>query len=137
MKGRYNGCQMSLIGSRIPRSQRLAQLPVQLSPAARQRLKWFDFYEAHGRNARLTCRHFGISPQTFYRWQRRYHPGHLQTLESRSRRPHRVRQPTAAPELIDAVLRLRQQYPRWGKDKLVVLLRRQGHRVSTSMVGGS
>jgi transposase InsO family protein len=33
------------------------------------------------------------------------------------------------------VLRLREQYPRWGKDKLVVLLRREGVEVSTSMVG--
>ena len=34
-----------------------------------------------------------------------------------------------------AVLHLREQYPRWGKDKLVVLLRRQGWQLSTSMVG--
>jgi transposase InsO family protein len=33
------------------------------------------------------------------------------------------------------VLQLRQQYPRWGKDKLVVLLGREGVEVSTSMVG--
>jgi putative transposase len=33
------------------------------------------------------------------------------------------------------VLKLREQYPRWGKDKLVVLLRKQGFKVSTSMVG--
>jgi len=33
------------------------------------------------------------------------------------------------------VLRLREEYPRWGKDKLVVLLRREGRSVSTSMVG--
>jgi putative transposase len=33
------------------------------------------------------------------------------------------------------VLKLREQYPRWGKDKLVVLLRREGVVVSTSMVG--
>lgn len=31
--------------------------------------------------------------------------------------------------------RLRQQYPRWGKDKLIVLLRRQQMHLSTSMVG--
>ena len=37
--------------------------------------------------------------------------------------------------MAQAVLRLRQQYPRWGKDKLVVLLRREGRAVSTSMVG--
>ena len=34
-----------------------------------------------------------------------------------------------------AVLHFREQYPRWGKDKLVVLLRGQGWAVSTSMVG--
>jgi len=34
-----------------------------------------------------------------------------------------------------AVLHLREQYPRWGKDKLVVLLRQEGWQVSTSMVG--
>ena len=33
------------------------------------------------------------------------------------------------------MLKLREEYPRWGKDKLVVLLREQSHRVSTSMVG--
>ena len=34
-----------------------------------------------------------------------------------------------------AVLHLREQYPRWGKDKLVVMIRDRGWQVSTSMVG--
>ncbi len=34
-----------------------------------------------------------------------------------------------------ATQRLREDYPRWGKDKLVVLLQRQGFNSSTSMVG--
>jgi len=37
--------------------------------------------------------------------------------------------------LAERVLRLREEYPRWGKDKLVVLLREEGFEVSTSMVG--
>jgi transposase-like protein len=135
MVGRYESVSMSIYGRVIPRGEQVARLGVALSPPARQRLRWFDYYGAHGRNARLTCRHFGISPQTFYRWRRRYHSGHLQTLEGASRRPRRVRQPTASPELVEAVLALRQLYPRWGKDKLVVLLRRHGRTVSTSMVG--
>jgi transposase InsO family protein len=94
-----------------------------------------DYYESHGHNARLTCRYFGISPQTFYRWRRRYDPHNLRTLEDRSRRPRRRRQPTWSLELAQTVLRLREQYPRWGKDKLVVLLRREGWSASTSMVG--
>jgi len=94
-----------------------------------------DYYRSHGENASLTCRHFGISRQSFYRWKRRYDPRDLRSLEERSHRPRRLRQPTWSHELVMAVLHMREQYPRWGKDKLVVLLRKQGWRVSTSMVG--
>lgn len=134
MKGRYNGCIMSVYGSIIPGAGRLASIP-ELSKQARQRLKWFDYYNSHGHNARLTCRYFGISPQTFYRWKRRYNPYRLETLENRSCRPKKLRQPTASVELVVAVQRLREEYPRWGKDKLVILLHREGYQVSTSMVG--
>ena len=94
-----------------------------------------DWYRAHGENARLTCRHFGISPDTFYRWKRRFNPRDLTTLEDRSRCPRRVRRPTWSQELEQAVLELREGSPVWGKDKLVVLLRQQGWQCSTSMVG--
>ncbi len=106
----------------------------ELSREARARLQWMDFYRAH-RNAALTCRRFGISRQTFYRWWRRFDPHDLTALEDRSHRPHRRRQPTWTPELADGVLQLRRQYPRWGKDKLAVLWARQGRPVSVSMVG--
>lgn len=94
-----------------------------------------DYYESHGHNARLTCRHFDISPQTFYRWKRRYDPKNLKTLEDRSRRPRRVRQPTASPDLIEAVLKIRQESPRWGKEKIARLLDEGSWQVSVSMVG--
>ena len=45
-------------------------------------------------DAALTCRHFGISRQTFYRCQRRYDPLDLRSLEERSHCPQRRRQPT-------------------------------------------
>jgi putative transposase len=44
-------------------------------------LKWFDYYNSHGHNGRLTCRYFGISPQTFYRWKKKY--AHLGVSELR------------------------------------------------------
>ena len=134
MRERYNGCTMSVYGSIIPGARRLASIP-ELSRKARQRLKWFDYYNSHNHNARLTCRYFGISPQTFYRWKRRYDPYHLKSLEDRSCRPKKLRQPTYSTELATTVQRLREEYPRWGKDKLVVLLRREGFICSTSMVG--
>ncbi len=108
---------------------------VELSKEASLRLRWFDYYRDSGNNARLTCRHFGISPQTFYRWKRRYDPMHLESLESHSRRPKRVRQPTPSVELVVAVQALREKYPRWGKDKLVILLDEKGYSTSASMVG--
>jgi len=37
--------------------------------------------------------------------------------------------------LVNAVLKLREEYPRWGKDKLVILLRREGFDCSASTVG--
>jgi len=126
---------MRIISGVVPGASRLARLQVELSKKARQRLKWFDYYNSHDHNARLTCRHFDISPQTFYRWKGRYNLRHPASLEERSHRPRHLRQPTYSVELVETVLRLREEYPRWGKDKLVVLLHREGFDCSASMVG--
>jgi len=115
-------------------ASRLASIK-ELSREATKRLKWFDYYYSHNQNARLTCRYFGISPQTFYRWKRRYNPKRPESLEDHSRRPKRVRQPTAPAELVEAIFHLREEYPRWGKDKLAAILCQRGMPVSSSMVG--
>ena len=107
----------------------------ELSKEANKRLKWFDYYDSHGQNARLTCRHFDISPQTFYRWKKRYNRHHPESLENHSCRPRQVRQPSYSMELVCAVQKLREEYPRWGKDKLAVLLRQDGFDCSISTVG--
>ena len=126
---------MRIMNGMAPGARRLAGQGAELSRDARARLKWMDFYRSHGYNARLTCRHFGIAPQTFYRWKRRYDPGRLESLKDKSRRPHRLRRPTASPELVEAVREAREEYPRWGKDKLAPLLGEAGWQVSNSMVG--
>lgn len=106
-----------------------------VSKQAKQRLEWLDFYRAHKNNARLTCRHFGISPDTFYRWKRRFKPGDLSRLHDASRRPHHVRKPTTAPKVVDRIRALREKYPRWGKLKIQPLLAQEGFDVSVSTVG--
>ncbi len=115
-------------------SSRLRKIP-DLTRDAAKRLKWFDYYRSHGRNARLTCRYFGISPQTFYRWKRRYNPQDIATLGDGAHHPKHVRQPMYSAELLQAVIRLRQEHPRWGKDKLRVLLEQEGVHTSASTVG--
>ncbi len=125
---------MRVFGLNIPR--RIGRVSTkELSREARWRLGVLDWYGAHGRNARLTCRHFGITRDTFYRWKRRYDPKVLTSLESHSHRPRRLRQPTWTAELVAQVLQFRLENPRWGKEKLTPLLRDQGCAVSVSMVG--
>ena len=126
---------MKIVNKIVPGSIRLRKHTADISREAQKRMKWFDYYYSHGSNARLTCRYFGISPQTFYRWKRRYNPQKLATLESLSCRPRHTRQPTWSAELEQAVLHLREENPRWGKDKLADLLQDKGYRISVSMVG--
>lgn len=123
-------------GSLIPGSEYIRDLVRRgtISPGAAARLKWMDHYALH-QNARLTCRHFDISPQTFYRWKRRFDLYDLTTLEDGSHRPLKARTPQTPPAVVEKLLELRRKYPRWGKDKLVVLLRREGIPLSTSTVG--
>jgi transposase InsO family protein len=119
----------------VPEARQLASLGKKLSKAAQRRLQWMLFYYFNGRNVARTCRHFNISRQSFYRWKRRFDRHDLTTLEGRSHRPRKVRHPTWTPALAERVLDLRKKYPHWGKDKLVVLLRREKRIVSASMVG--
>ncbi len=107
----------SQYGLIIPKASYITSLVRQgtISKDAAKRLRWMDHYRRH-RNARLTCRYFGISPQTFYRWKDRFDPYDLSTLEERSRRPHRVRQSQTPVRVVERIQKLREQYPRWGKD---------------------
>jgi putative transposase len=117
---------------RLPREA--TRLPgAQLSRDAKQRLRWMDYARTH--SVAATCRHFGIARSTFYRWQRRYDPQRLSFLENRSSAPRRMRRPTWTAEQAEAVRQAREAHPRWGKDKLAVVLRRDGLVLAVSMIG--
>lgn len=130
----YAGMHMTY-SSILPGAVSLARLPV-LSPAAKKRLAWMDYYRKIG-NASQTCRYFGIARETFYEWRRRYDPHRLESLEAKSRRPQRTRQwDVSRPEEF-RILRLRRAHIRYGKSfdpegsqtlngmKLAVLYRRE------------
>jgi len=107
-----------------------------LSPEAKRRLAWIDFYHAHDRNARLTCRHFALSPTTFYLWLHRFNPRDLTSLEDRSRRPKHLRSSPLPQATVDKVIALRKEFPAWSKYKLAVLLhQRHGLSLSPSTLG--
>lgn len=112
--------------------------PIELSPAAHNRLRWLKAWQRlrhQGFSSQAAAEILKLPRATLYRWQRRLQREGLQGLEDRSRRPERFRRPQWSPELSQAVLELREQFPRWGKEKLVVLLRRSGWHTSPSTVG--
>ena len=95
---------------------------LQLSSKAKLRLKWMDYYHKT-KNASLTCRHFGIAKSVFWYWYKKYDPQNLKSLEDQSRAPKTS--PKSTPDNIRIqVIRLKKQYPRWGKEKLAIILKR-------------
>lgn len=109
-----------------------------LSVKAKERLRiteiWLEL-QARGMSGVEGSRLLQIPRSKLYRWKERLQRDGPWGLEDASRAPRRPRQPTWTAQLVQAVLALRERYPRWGKDKLAVLLRRQGYGVSVSMVG--
>jgi transposase len=56
-----------------------------------------------------TCRRYGISRKTFYKWKKRYDQQDWAGLRDRSHAPHRPRAATP-PEIVAKILYLRQHY---------------------------
>jgi len=129
-------CDMQNLTLPSRAQRRLAKLHLDdLQADVRRRLQWFDWHASHGENVSLTCRHFGISRQTFYRWRERYNPQDLRSLGDHSSQPRNVRQRTWTTEEVVAVRKLRERFPFWGKAKLAVLLLGDGIRLSVSRIG--
>lgn len=125
------------IGKWIPGMKRYldARFRNEINTRARERLKWWDWYMRHRQNISLTARHFGISRNTLYRWLIRFQPGALSSLENQSSRPKRCRVRTVRLKIEERVCELRTKYDRYGKQKIMVILKMEGIRCSASSVG--
>lgn len=99
-----------------------------LSKDGLRRLEWFDFYFSHRENASLTCRHFGISRDTFYTWKKRFRRSNLQTLEfdSKTRRPKNTREMTTPLWIRKRIYDIRVQDLEKSKYEIQEELRREG-----------
>jgi transposase InsO family protein len=99
-----------------------------LSKDALKRLTWIDWYYFHGKNAELTCRHFGISKSLFYRWKNRFNPKNLQTLEfdTKTRRPKKVRETTLPLSVRKRIYEIRIQDSEKSKYEIQEELKREG-----------
>lgn len=77
-------------------------------------------------NVRELCRRYNVSPQTGYKWLRRYRADPLARLVDASRRPHRSPARTT-PAMEEVVLRVRTAHPAWGGRKIHARLVHLGH----------
>jgi transposase InsO family protein len=69
-----------------------------------------------------TCRHFGISRKTYYKWLRRFQSHGEAGLGDRSRAPQRCPRATP-PEVVSKIVYLRQQY-HFGAGRIAAYLQR-------------
>lgn len=83
-------------------------------------------------NVSQTCRYYGISRQTFYKWLRRYEDQGLEGLRDRSSRPHHSPNTTSA-EVVGKIMYLRQHY-HFGPQKIAMYLKRY-HDIRMSSSG--
>jgi putative transposase len=115
----------------VYRGARLSsRLPAKTSPIAagrRDALLRFERARRDGLTAAQAAKAVGVSRASLHRWSER--------LEPKSRRPHRVKGKTWTSELVQAVERLRQDYPMWGRAKLGPLVRAEGFAASDTTVG--
>jgi hypothetical protein len=61
---------------------------VKLTKEAKLRLRWIEYYEKV-KDVTKTCRYFGISRTTFYKWLKRYQKDGLKGLLDRPKTPLR------------------------------------------------
>lgn len=83
-------------------------------------------------NVAATCRYYGISRPTFYKWLRRYEEAGTEGLRDRSRRPL-VSPNATSTEVVGKILYLRRSY-HFGPHKISMYLRRY-HDVVVSPSG--
>jgi putative transposase len=101
------------------------------SGCVHERRRLVELWEL-GWGASKLAREFGVSRPTVYATIERWlEVEDEQGLEDRSRRPLSNSRQTA-PEVVAALLDLKDRYPRWGPDKLVRLLLEEGIELSAS-----
>lgn len=129
---------MTIYGSVLPGANSIALgawRTERLTEQAKHRIKVYDWWRDHGKNASLTARHFGIGRMTLYRWLQRFHKQGIAGFNEYSRRPKHTRKPSTPWNTVRRAVELREQYPAWSKHKIRVLLKREGIVVSPSTVG--
>jgi transposase InsO family protein len=104
----------------------------ELARRAKRRLAIIHHAEEVTGNVAMTCRYYGISRQTYYRWYRRFEEKGIEGLKDRSTKPLTSPRATQS-EVVGKILYLRQNY-HFGPNKIRMYLNRY-HDVEISSSG--
>ncbi len=126
----------TIYSTTLPNNAALSRIRnVQLTREAKHRLQVIEYY-LDCKSVSLACRHYGITRSYFYKWYKRYNPGYLASLESKSKRPHKVRQITYDVSFVSLIRKLRTDYPYLSSKKLAkIVLRDYGISYSAATIG--
>jgi len=108
-----------------------------LSPEADYRLKVLGyFYTKSNKNISKTARYFGIHRNTISNWLKNFNINNLKSLEPQKPIPiNKIRKKTP-DKTIEAVIKLKKEYPYYGKEKISRILKRDSCiEVSASTCG--
>ena len=97
-----------------------------------KRLAMIRHFEEVSGNVAKTCRYYGISRPTFYKWFRRYQEHGLEGLRDTSSRPH-ISPNATRSEVVGKIVYLREHY-HFGPHKIAMYLKRY-HDIQISPVG--
>ena len=104
----------------------------ELARRAKRRLAIIRHAEEVTGNVAMTCRYYGISRQTYYRWYRRFEEKGIEGLRDQSTKPLTSPRATQS-EVVGKILYLRQNY-HFGPNKIRMYLKRY-HDVEISSSG--
>jgi transposase InsO family protein len=93
-----------------------------------ERFKFIEEYRSENWSLAELCRRFGVSRKTGYKWLERYGEAGIEGLADQSRAP-RSHPNQVLPEVSEAVVELRRQYPLWGPEKLHARLQREAPEI--------
>ena len=139
MKGRYNGCHMTIYGHILPGAisiARSAERAGHLTEQAKHKLKILDWLRDNGNNVSLTARHFGYHRETIGLWIKQLRERGPMGLNEQSRAPKKKRTPTTSSEIVMLACKIKKSYPAWSKYKIQEILERDYDLVTSDSTVG-
>lgn len=128
---------MTIYGSILPGARTIANwaASTNITEKAKHRLRAVDWLRSHNGDVSLTARYFGLNRETVRIWRDKFNRVGMLALNDRSHKPKNVRQQTTNWQIVDEIVKIRNEYPAWSKWKIQSILKRKGMIVSASTVG--